>query len=92
MTHLVEGGRVMLFVSLWCIAYENWSVTHPLVIVCTPFSAGELNLLPNFQKGGGLTGLQFLEGLAGKERGDFSQEGRGGGHFLHKKWTKIWNI
>ena len=36
--------------------------------VCTPFFfSGGLNLLPNFQKGGDLTGPQFLEGeLLGK--------------------------
>ena len=41
----------------------------------TPLSAeGVLNLQPNFQKGGGgLTGSQFLEGVAGKEEGDFFQ-------------------
>ena len=34
---------------------------------------GELSLLPNFQKGGGLTRSQFLEGVAGKEGGDLFQ-------------------
>ena len=32
-----------------------------------PHSAGGLNLLPDFQKGVGLTGSQFLEEVAGKE-------------------------
>ena len=32
-----------------------------------PLSAGGLNLLLNFQKGGGLAGPQFLEGVAGKQ-------------------------
>ena len=40
---------------------------------------GGLNLLPNFQKGGGLTGPQPLEGVAGKEEGGFFQGGGGGG-------------
>ena len=40
--------------------------------MCTPpLSAGggggQLNLLPNFQKGGGLTGPQLWDGVAGKE-------------------------
>ena len=39
-------------------------------------SAGEgLNLLPNFQKGGDLTGPQFLEGVAGKQRDGRQWEG-----------------
>ena len=28
MTNMVGGGGVILFVSLWCTAYKNWSVTH----------------------------------------------------------------
>ena len=33
-----------------------------------------LKLQPNFRKGGGgLTGTQLLEGIAGKERGEFFQ-------------------
>ena len=50
-------------------------------IVCTPHSAGRgggLSLLPNFQKvggGGGLTRPQLGEGVAGKEGGNFFQEG-----------------
>ena len=43
---------------------------------------GGLSLLPNFQKRGeegwGLTGSQFLEGVACKEEGDFFP-GKGGG-------------
>ena len=54
---------------------------------------GALSLWPNFQKeegeGGGLTGSQILEGVTGKEGGDFFQ---GGLQFFHKKYTKIWNI
>ena len=45
---------------------------HPL----PPLSAGGgLKLQPNFRKGGGggLTGPQLLEGIAGKERGEFFQ-------------------
>ena len=34
-----------------------------------PLSAGGLSLQPNFQKGGGLTGPQLLEGDAGKKGG-----------------------
>ena len=41
------------------------------------------NLLANFQKGGGLTGSQFLEGVAGKDRGELLQGGRL--HVLQKK-------
>ena len=37
-----------------------------------------------FSKRGGSTGPQFLEGVAGKEGGDFFQGGRGV-QFLHKK-------
>ena len=29
MTHIVEGGGVLLFVLLWRIACEDWYVTHP---------------------------------------------------------------
>ena len=46
-------------------------------IVCIPplFLLGELNLLPNFQKGGGggLTGPQVLEGVCWERGGDFFQ-------------------
>ena len=42
---------------------------HPV-----PFCWG-LNLQPNFQKGRGLAGHQLLEGIAGKEWGDFFQGG-----------------
>ena len=33
-THIVggEGRGVMLFASLWRIAYENWYVAHPLYL------------------------------------------------------------
>ena len=34
-----------------------------------------------FSKRGGLTGPQFLEGVAGKEGGDFFQGGGGGCNF-----------
>ena len=49
-------------------------------IVCTPppsplSSGGELNLLPNFQKGGVWQDLNFERGVAGKEVGNFFQEG-----------------
>ena len=43
---------------------------HPL-----PLSAGGLCRQPNFQKGGGLTGPQLLEGVARKQGCDFFQEG-----------------
>ena len=39
-----------------------------------------------FSKEGGLTGPQFLEGAAGKGRGEFS---RGGVQFFDKKKTRI---
>ena len=44
---------------------------HPLppkglVVVVVVVGVGGLNLLPGFQKGGGLTGPQFLEGAGGK--------------------------
>ena len=43
-------------------------------------SAGEgLNLLPNFQKGGDLTGPQFLEGVAGGQWEGGGGVGGGGG-------------
>ena len=47
------------------------------IIVCTSsFSAGGLNLLPNFQKGErGLTGSQFLETGCWEGEGGFFQEG-----------------
>ena len=32
MGHIVEGGRVVLFMSWWGIAYEDRYVTHPLII------------------------------------------------------------
>ena len=54
-------------------------------IVHPPFLlGGGLNLLPNFQKGEGLTGPQFLEGVTGKEGVTFFQgwgmgAGEGGG-------------
>ena len=60
-------------------------------IVCTPTSplssGGELNLLPNFQKGGGLTDLNFERWVAGKEGGNFFQEGLQ--FYKKKKKTKI---
>ena len=46
--------------------------------MCTPFSAGGeggLSLLPNFQKGGDLTGPPFLEGGCWEGGGDFFQGG-----------------
>ena len=45
-------------------------------------SDGGLSLLPNFQKGGDLTGSQILEGVDGKERCDLFQ---GELQLLHKK-------
>ena len=44
-----------------------------------PFCRQGLNLLPNFQKGGALTGPQLLDGVVRK---DFSEEGL---PILHKK-------
>ena len=57
-----------------------------LYIVCTPFrsAGGWVSLQPNFQKGGGLTGPQFLEWGCWVRGGDFFQE-RGGLQFSHKK-------
>ena len=46
---------------------------------------GGLNLLPDFQKGGGLTGPQFLEGGCWERGGDFFQ---GGCNFLTKDKLK----
>ena len=43
---------------------------------------GGLNLQPNFQQGGDLTGPQLLEGVAVKEGSDFFQ---GGLQFSQKK-------
>ena len=45
------------------------------------------------KKGGGgwLTGSQFLKGVTGKE-GKGVTFFSGGLQFLHKKWTKIWDI
>ena len=54
-----------------------------------PFSAGGVNLLPNFQKGGAWQDLHFDGGVTGKEGSNFFQ---GRLHFLQKKCTKIWNI
>ena len=50
-----------------------------------------------FSKRGDLTGPPFVEGVAGKEEGDFFSGavwvGWGGGlKFFKKKKTKIWNI
>ena len=39
---------------------------------------------------GGLTGSQFLEGGCWERGGDFFRDG--GAQYLHKKYTKIWNI
>ena len=55
-------------------------------IVCTPPSLlgeGGLNLQPNFQKGGGLTGPQLLKGGCWERGGDFFQGE--GVQFSHKK-------
>ena len=52
-------------------------IVHPTFLL-----GGGLNLLPNFQKGEGLTGPQFLEGVVGKEGVDIFQgmgDGGGGG-------------
>ena len=58
----------------------------PLVCTPLPLSVGGgrgLSFQPIFEKGvGALTGSQFLEGVAGKEGGDFLQ---GRLQFLHKK-------
>ena len=60
-------------------------------IVCTsPFSPGGGPPI-KFSKRRGLTGSQYLEGVAGKA----GKEGwffSGGLQFFHKKQTKIWNI
>ena len=51
-----------------------------------PLSAGEggVNLQPNFQKGGDLTGPQLLERVAGEEGDDFSGGWVGRLQFSHK--------
>ena len=62
-----------------------WHSGHP------PFlQGGGLSLQPNFQKvgGGGVTGPQLLEGVAGKEGGDFFWAGGGGLQFSHKNKLK----
>ena len=46
--------------------------------------AGGVSLQPNFQKGGGLTGPQLLEGVAGKEGVTFFR----GLQFSHKNKLK----
>ena len=55
-----------------------------VTLVCTPISplpAGEggLSLLPNFQKGGGLGRISFLEEVIGLEEATFFRERGGGG-------------
>ena len=47
-----------------------------------------INLQPNFQKGGGLTGPQLLEGGCWERRGDLFQ---GGFQFQDKQYLKIFN-
>ena len=46
---------------------------------------GGVNLLPNFQKGGGFTRPQFLEGVAGKEGGDLFPRGGGCSFYIKNK-------
>ena len=53
-----------------------------MVIVGTPLSAGGVEAPTKFSRKGGLTRPQLLEGVAGKEGGDFFQ---GVLQFLHKK-------
>ena len=45
------------------------------VIVCTPhpFLVGRIETLTKFSKMGAFTGPQLLQGVSGKERGDFFQ-------------------
>ena len=50
---------------------------------------GRLSLQPNFQKGGGLT--ELLEGVAGKEEGDFFQGGGRNCHIKAKLKSEIFN-
>ena len=67
----------------------------PLSVVCVCVGGGGgrggLNLLPNFQKGGGLAGSQFLEGVAGKEGSPFSGEGAFRFYRKKKLKTEIFN-
>ena len=51
---------------------------HSLLLL----SAWGLNLLPNFLKGEGLTGSQFIEGVCWKSEGNLFEEGL---QFLGKK-------
>ena len=56
----------------------------------SPISTGGLN----FQKGagGGLTGSQFLVGVAGKERGVFGKERGVSSFYIKNKWnSEIFN-
>ena len=55
-----------------------------------PLSAGELSLQPNFQKGGGLTGPQLLEGGCWERGGDFFQGGCNF-HIKNKLKSEIFN-
>ena len=63
---------------------NNHSV-HP------PLSAGEVNLQPNFQKGGRFTEPQPLEGICWERGGDFFFFG-GGLQFSHKNKSKYQNL
>ena len=53
----------------------------------TPVSPG--GWTSYFQKGGGLAGPQFLDGVVGKKGVTFF---RGWGAVFTQKYTKIWNI
>ena len=58
--------------------------------VYPPFSAGEFEFPTKFSKRVGLTGPQLLEGVAGKEGGDFFQGGCNF-HIKNKLKSEIFN-
>ena len=68
---------------------EKNEMIKSIIIVSTSLSAGGvgLNLQPNFQKGGGLTTPQLLDGGKRERRGDFFQGG-GGCNFQKKNKLK----
>ena len=59
--------------------WNNLSNVKAIIVCTTPLSTGGgavgrgLNLRPNFQNGRGLTGSKLLEGVDGKESGDYFQ-------------------
>ena len=67
----------------------DWSILKDIIkpfIVCTPVS-----FQPNFKKRGGLTGSQFLQGVAGKKWGDFFQGGGCSFYIKNELKSEIFN-